>query len=115
MCGVGRSQISDRSRDSVLQTWHTNGQTPQAPESKQESGSEATADPFLAHLQQKTEKELFEILRKQQQQPSTQDDGDETSDPVTASGEHGGPKGAYAGAEPTRYGDWEKGGRCTDF
>jgi hypothetical protein len=26
-------------------------------------------------------------------------------------GEVGGPKGP----EPTRYGDWEKGGRCTDF
>ena len=25
--------------------------------------------------------------------------------------EHGGP----AGLEPTRYGDWEKNGRCTDF
>ena len=25
--------------------------------------------------------------------------------------EHGGPKGL----EPTRYGDWEKSGRCTDF
>jgi hypothetical protein len=25
--------------------------------------------------------------------------------------EFGGPKGP----EPTRYGDWEKGGRCTDF
>ncbi len=25
--------------------------------------------------------------------------------------EHGGPKGL----EPTRYGDWEKNGRCTDF
>lgn len=25
--------------------------------------------------------------------------------------EVGGPKGL----EPTRYGDWEKGGRCTDF
>lgn len=25
--------------------------------------------------------------------------------------EHGGP----AGPEPTRYGDWEKGGRCIDF
>ena len=23
---------------------------------------------------------------------------------MTATGEHGGPKGAYAGAEPTRYG-----------
>ncbi len=27
------------------------------------------------------------------------------------SGEYGGPKGL----EPTRYGDWEKGGRCIDF
>lgn len=26
-------------------------------------------------------------------------------------GEKGGPKGP----EPTRYGDWEKGGRCFDF
>jgi hypothetical protein len=26
-------------------------------------------------------------------------------------GEIGGPKGP----EPTRYGDWERGGRCTDF
>lgn len=25
--------------------------------------------------------------------------------------EHGGPKGP----EPTRYGDWEKNGRCSDF
>jgi shikimate dehydrogenase len=23
--------------------------------------------------------------------------------------------GGPAGLEPTRYGDWEKGGRCTDF
>eukprot|EP00252_Welwitschia_mirabilis_P013648 TRINITY_DN30004_c0_g1_i1.p1 TRINITY_DN30004_c0_g1~~TRINITY_DN30004_c0_g1_i1.p1 ORF type:complete len:114 (-),score=13.72 TRINITY_DN30004_c0_g1_i1:236-577(-) len=29
--------------------------------------------------------------------------------PVT--GERGGPKGP----EPTRYGDWERGGRCSDF
>lgn len=30
---------------------------------------------------------------------------------VQPTGEHGGPKGP----EPTRYGDWEKGGRCFDF
>jgi len=34
---------------------------------------------------------------------------DEYVNPVT--GEHGGPKGP----EPTRYGDWERGGRCFDF
>ncbi len=31
--------------------------------------------------------------------------------PAQPSGEKGGPKGP----EPTRYGDWEKGGRCFDF
>eukprot|EP01018_Ginkgo_biloba_P010270 Gb_31947 [translate_table: standard] len=29
----------------------------------------------------------------------------------TETGEKGGPRGP----EPTRYGDWEKGGRCSDF
>lgn len=32
-------------------------------------------------------------------------------DPSTWPAEHGGQRGP----EPTRYGDWEKGGRCTDF
>ena len=36
-------------------------------------------------------------------------DNDAQTQPQT--GERGGPKGP----EPTRYGDWEKGGRCTDF
>jgi hypothetical protein len=31
--------------------------------------------------------------------------------PAQDSEEHGGPKGA----EPTRYGDWEKNGICRDF
>ncbi|MBI3418571.1 MAG: DUF1674 domain-containing protein [Proteobacteria bacterium] len=31
--------------------------------------------------------------------------------PPQKPGEIGGPKGP----EPTRYGDWEKDGRCTDF
>eukprot|EP00741_Cyanophora_paradoxa_P001707 tig00000498_g1657.t1 len=35
--------------------------------------------------------------------------------PHPKTGEVGGPKGAYTGAEPTRYGDWEKGGRVSDF
>jgi hypothetical protein len=26
-----------------------------------------------------------------------------------------GEKGGQQGPEPTRFGDWEKGGRCTDF
>lgn len=39
-----------------------------------------------------------------------QDPASETAVPMTAE-EIGGPKGP----EPTRYGDWEKKGRCIDF
>lgn len=35
----------------------------------------------------------------------------EDKDNLVKKEEIGGPKGP----EPTRYGDWEKGGRCTDF
>ena len=35
----------------------------------------------------------------------------ETPAPASARKEIGGPKGP----EPTRYGDWEQNGRCTDF
>jgi hypothetical protein len=31
--------------------------------------------------------------------------------PAEKPAEHGGPKGP----EPTRYGDWERNGRCSDF
>jgi hypothetical protein len=34
-----------------------------------------------------------------------------TAKPAARPAEHGGPKGP----EPTRYGDWEKNGRCIDF
>ncbi|HET9482597.1 MAG TPA: DUF1674 domain-containing protein [Xanthomonadales bacterium] len=37
---------------------------------------------------------------------------DRPPDPASPpAAEHGGPKGP----EPTRYGDWEKNGRCIDF
>ena len=54
-------------------------ETPQASHEKLETISEVAVDPFLASLQQKTEKELFEILRKQQQQPAAQSSEDEES------------------------------------
>ncbi len=45
--------------------------------------------------------------------PVSGDDTDSRAekDPVEAGQEVGGP----AGPEPTRYGDWEKKGRCIDF
>ena len=58
---------------------------------------------------------------------ATVGDGDEdddeeemfvTSDPVLGLGsvrEWGGPRRGGALAEPTRFGDWERKGRCTDF
>jgi hypothetical protein len=36
--------------------------------------------------------------------PNAVDDADQASE-----------QGGQSGPEPTRYGDWEKGGRCTDF
>ncbi|HLG86498.1 MAG TPA: DUF1674 domain-containing protein [Alphaproteobacteria bacterium] len=38
-------------------------------------------------------------------------------DPAPKTTEHGKPReiGGPKGPEPTRYGDWEVGGRCTDF
>lgn len=36
---------------------------------------------------------------------------EQTTDRATERAEYGGPKGP----EPTRYGDWERNGRCYDF
>ncbi len=43
--------------------------------------------------------------------PSYPLEKDKESSPSKAKTEYGGPKGP----EPTRYGDWEKNGRCIDF
>ncbi len=43
--------------------------------------------------------------------PSAPRAGESQSVGVAPKPEHGGP----AGLEPTRYGDWEKKGRCIDF
>ena len=47
-------------------------------------------------------------LSKQKEENVSKDDDLEAKNLPT---EKGGPKGL----EPTRYGDWEKAGRCTDF
>jgi hypothetical protein len=41
----------------------------------------------------------------------TEADGTQPGEQEQQSVEYGGPKGK----EPTRYGDWEKNGRCIDF
>ena len=48
--------------------------------------------------------------QKPQEQPLAPDQPT-PKQPDNRSKEIGGPKGP----EPTRYGDWEKGGRCIDF
>lgn len=48
------------------------------------------------------------------QSPGTPDHRSDSGDDASGgrqTGESGGPKGP----EPTRYGDWERNGRCTDF
>lgn len=70
------------------------------------------ADPFTSQLQQKVEEQLKGMGREQDGQGGAGNDEEEgqvNHNPST--GEVGGPKGP----EPTRYGDWEKGGRCSDF
>ncbi len=47
-------------------------------------------------------------LNEEKEQNNTKDKLNEN---VNIPKEHGGPKGP----EPTRYGDWEKAGRCSDF
>jgi hypothetical protein len=43
--------------------------------------------------------------------PASEKDAVKKDAPVQKTGEVGGQKGP----EPTRFGDWEKDGRCTDF
>ena len=50
-------------------------------------------------------------ITKLSKQKEENDPNNNVSDDKTAPKEKGGPKGL----EPTRYGDWEKAGRCSDF
>lgn len=59
-----------------------------------------------------TENGVADKKRKDQQAHVAQDAAAPENDlPPLRAEEHGGQKGL----EPTRYGDWEKKGRCTDF
>ncbi|KAI3886816.1 hypothetical protein MKW98_017168 [Papaver atlanticum] len=51
-------------------------------------------------------------VEEEEKGSSSSDEEEEEDDGVNKlTGEIGGPRGP----EPTRYGDWEKGGRCSDF
>ena len=50
-------------------------------------------------------------ITKLSKQKEENDSKENVSENETAPKEKGGPKGL----EPTRYGDWEKAGRCSDF
>jgi len=51
------------------------------------------------------------IQKNTRQTPETKPENPEKSEQAKPVPEVGGPKGK----EPTRYGDWEKNGRCIDF
>ena len=72
---VGSGCVTTLGRAAFLRLF--SAEAPQAPHGKLDTISEVAVDPFLASLQQKTEKELFEILRKQQQQPASQSGDDQ--------------------------------------
>ncbi|THG03370.1 succinate dehydrogenase assembly factor 4, mitochondrial-like [Camellia sinensis] len=60
----------------------------------------------------KLEEEESEIKEKIQNEKDNEDeDEDDDFDMNKETGEIGGPRGP----EPTRYGDWERNGRCSDF
>ncbi|XP_058780648.1 uncharacterized protein LOC131654720 [Vicia villosa] len=52
-----------------------------------------------------------ESLKQSQKEPQEEEDDGDELDLNEETGEVGGPKGP----EPTRYGDWERNGRCSDF
>ncbi|KAF6173036.1 hypothetical protein GIB67_006412 [Kingdonia uniflora] len=60
-------------------------------------------------------KDTFENVVKEEEEEEEEsdvvDDDDDDGFVNKVTGEMGGPKGP----EPTRYGDWERGGRCSDF
>lgn len=79
---------------------------------------ESQPDPFTRSLQAKTEEGLLQLLAKQRQQAleaQEQEHPDAGGSPGDDTHPDTGEQGGYRGKEPTRFGDWEHKGRCTDF
>ena len=57
------------------------------------------------------EQKTFNNKKKLSKQKEKNESNENVSENKTVPKENGGPKGL----EPTRYGDWEKAGRCSDF
>lgn len=71
-------------------------------------------DIFTRKLQQKTEMELEELVERREAALGDSTSAETESEGDRAEGrlkEIGGPQGP----EPTRFGDWERAGRCSDF
>lgn len=81
----------------------------------QTNGGSNPGEAFAAQLQSKTERELLELLERRDQQPQAAQQAE------TPSNGQGGDSGRVQevdgprGPEPTRFGDWEQKGRCSDF
>lgn len=107
------SDLSDRrSFSSSTLKLAFNFHTSTTEHSSKESGS---SDPFTAKLQEKTEDELRglvnDTIRSAAKEQHNQEDDTENELPPAQPDEIGGTRGK----EPTRYGDWERNGRCYDF
>ena len=93
--------------------------------SRSRRGGGSTYDPedLLAPLREKVEREMAGMTEKTPSVAALEKEGglgvedDEDGDAGSGAGknettgEWNGPRGP----EPTRYGDWERGGRCSDF
>lgn len=77
----------------------------------QESHKDTEVDVFTKKLQHKTERELEQLVTQQTSQSDSCEQVDPSDQNKDGVQEIGGPKGP----EPTRYGDWERAGRCSDF
>eukprot|EP00877_Chromochloris_zofingiensis_P003635 jgi/Chrzof1/13272/Cz07g27030.t1 len=73
-----------------------------------------TFDPFTELLQSKTEQELLALMKKHQQPQAAAED-DDSEDLVDVVNHETGEVYGPRGKEPTRFGDWEIKGRCSDF